>query len=150
VFKNSEHDKYWTVPNFIMLRKIYRLKKCAFIIGIVIGVILACFLINSENETSIQMSCRIRDSSEITYREWFSMQNFKKYPVNYNELSYADNAAGNLTSEASYLYSIVHVHCVVFVKKRRNALAVKNTWAKHCNEILFFGLENSRDRKSVV
>lgn len=133
-----------------MSRIIYRLKKCVFIIGIVIGVILAYLLIDSENETSMQMSCKIRDGSEFAYREWFSMQNFKKYPANYFELRDVNSASGDLTSEASYLYSVVHVHCVVFIKKRRNALAVKNTWAKHCNEILFFGLENRSDVSVTV
>jgi glycoprotein-N-acetylgalactosamine 3-beta-galactosyltransferase len=129
-----------------MLRKIYRFKKCAFIIGIAVGVILACLVINSQNETSIQMSCKIRDSSEIPYREWLSMQNLKTYPVSYNELGYVQSAV----SEASYLYSVVHVHCVVFVKKRRNPLAIRNTWAKRCNEILFFGLENNSDVSVIV
>jgi hypothetical protein len=96
------------------------------------------------------MSWKIRDISEITYKEWFSMQNVKRYPVNDNELRYVHSAVGDLTSEASYLYSVVHVHCVVFVKKMRNALAVRNTWAKHCNEILFFGRENRSDVSVIV
>jgi glycoprotein-N-acetylgalactosamine 3-beta-galactosyltransferase len=117
-----------------MLRKICRFQKCAFSIGFVIGVILACLHINSEKETK----CKVEDIFEISYRRWFSMQNFKKYPVNYS-----GTAAAAQISQASYLHNVVHVHCVVFVKKTKNAVAIQNTWAKHCNEIVFFGVKNS-------
>lgn len=133
-----------------MLRQVCRLKNCAFSIGFLVGVIIACLVLNSENETSIQTSCNVRGSSKISYKEWFSMQNLKRHAVNYYELSHTDTAAGGLLSEASYLYSVVHVHCVVFVKKTRNAFTIKNTWAKRCNEVIFFGLENSSDISVIV
>jgi hypothetical protein len=122
-----------------MSRKIYRFQTCVFSVGFVVGVILACLFIDSENETK----CKIRDISEISYRQWFSMQNFKKYAENYSGSSYVETAAAARISEALYLYNVVHVHCVVFVKKTKNALAIKNTWAKHCNEIVFFGLKST-------
>jgi len=120
-----------------MLRKIRRFQKCAFSIGFVVGVILA-YLLNNENETT----CK-RDVSEISYRQWFAMKNFEKYAINYGVSSNVETATAVRMSQASYLYNEVHVHCVVFVKKTKNAVAIKNTWAKRCNKVVFFGQKNT-------
>jgi len=131
-----------------MLRRICCFRNFIFSTGFLVGVILACLLISRENETSVQRSCKFGGSSKISYKEWSSMQNLKKGSVNYDELSYVKVATD--VSEASYLYSVVHVHCVVFVTKKRNALAVKNTWGKRCNEVIFFGLQDHSDISVIV
>jgi len=104
-----------------------------------VGVILACLLNYNENETK----CERRDISETSYRQWFAMQYFEKYAINYGVSSNVETATAVRMSEASYLYNEVHVHCVVFVKKTKNAVAIKNTWAKRCNEVVFFGVKNT-------
>jgi hypothetical protein len=133
-----------------MLRQVCRFKNCAFSIGFLVGVIIACLVLNSENYTYTQTSCDVVDNSKISYKKWFSKQNLKKHAVNYYEVNHSKTAAGGLLTEASYLYNVVHVHCVIFVKKSRNALAIKNTWAKHCNEVIYFGFENSSDISVIV
>ncbi|KAJ4445235.1 hypothetical protein ANN_07036 [Periplaneta americana] len=128
-----------------MLHKVRRFEKLIFSFGVLIGVVLACLLVNSENETAMQTSCEIQSNADTSYSRWLAMQNIKKYPVDYEESSYGNTKRYNTVSEAAFLYNAVHVYCVVFVTKRRNALAVKNTWGNRCNEITFIGLSNISD-----
>ncbi|KAJ9589591.1 hypothetical protein L9F63_017176 [Diploptera punctata] len=127
-----------------MLRRIYTFEKSVFSIGVLIGVIIACLLIKSENETSIATSCQIRDSSIISYNDWFLKKDLKRYMVDYDLLSYGKNEQQGIL-ESSFLYDSVRVLCVVFVTKGKNANAIRNTWGRQCNRLVFFSTENITD-----
>ena len=124
-----------------MLRRIYTFEISLFSIGVLIGVIIACLIIKSENETSIATSCEIRDSSVISYNDWFSQKRMHRHPVDQDLLSYG-LARRRLLLESSFLHDSVRIHCVIFVTKGKNAHAIRSTWGRHCNSIVFFSTEN--------
>ncbi|XP_067131058.1 glycoprotein-N-acetylgalactosamine 3-beta-galactosyltransferase 1-like isoform X2 [Centruroides vittatus] len=51
-------------------------------------------------------------------------------------ISFAQNA---IEMEATYLQKKIPVLCMIFVKSHKTAMAVKETWAKHCNFAINLG-----------
>ncbi|GIX75293.1 c1GALT1-specific chaperone 1 [Caerostris extrusa] len=72
------------------------------------------------------------------YNEWIHKQNLTKKFVPEEVVRY-NVMKKNLELEATYLYKTTSVLCLVFVNSHNGAEAVKQTWAKHCNIVTFFG-----------
>lgn len=76
------------------------------------------------------------------YDQWLKEKGIKRHPITEEFKSFRMNEK-NLNSdiilESEYLYNKVKVLCLILCKSRKGALAVKVTWAKHCNHVIFFG-----------
>ncbi|OXU32125.1 hypothetical protein TSAR_002966 [Trichomalopsis sarcophagae] len=79
------------------------------------------------------------------YEDWRKNQNIRISKVDQDTLAYGPSFTQIFTSEkkkvileAEWLKNRVPVTCVVFVEKLKLAIAIKDTWGKHCNNLLFF------------
>ena len=52
--------------------------------------------------------------------------------------------------EAEWLKIKVPITCIVFIKKLKFATAIKDTWGKRCNEVLFFSQKLDHPDLSVI
>lgn len=76
-------------------------------------------------------------NAELTYRRWLREKNLNTNDVDLDEYLYGPKTRQQV--ESGWLRSKIHVTCVVFVKKMKSALSVKNTWGRRCNNLYFFG-----------
>ncbi|KAI1288484.1 Glycoprotein-N-acetylgalactosamine 3-beta-galactosyltransferase 1 [Halotydeus destructor] len=74
---------------------------------------------------------------ETDYKSWLKSKGYKSSPLTEEDVSFGQMSGINL--EADFLKEEVPVLCVIMSKGRNKANAVKNTWGKHCNQIIFFG-----------
>ncbi|KAF8796250.1 glycoprotein-N-acetylgalactosamine 3-beta-galactosyltransferase 1-like [Argiope bruennichi] len=71
------------------------------------------------------------------YNGWLEKHNFSKVFVPEENLRYGENKL--LELESVFLFKSTPVLCLIFVNSHNGAEAVKQTWAKHCNIVTFFG-----------
>ncbi|GFX03328.1 glycoprotein-N-acetylgalactosamine 3-beta-galactosyltransferase 1 [Trichonephila clavipes] len=72
------------------------------------------------------------------YNEWLRKQNLTSDFIPEEILRYGDDI-NKPELESSFLYKNTQVLCLIFVNSHNGAEAVKQTWAKHCNIVTFFG-----------
>lgn len=108
---------------------------CACLSGILFALVWRKY------EQTVQFSeIRNHYSSALhksNYNEWLHKQNVSKIQIPEEVLRYNGNS--NKQLESAFLYRNTPVLCLVFVNSHNGADAVKQTWAKHCNIVTFFG-----------
>lgn len=113
-----------------------------FLVGFTIGVILALLLILVQNFTQTELLPRNEFVEHFTsYRSLIKKMGYFTISVNFDELTYSNNATLRKYLESNLLKKKIIVLCVMLVKKVENAYAATNTWMKSCNDRLFFGLK---------
>jgi len=127
---------------------IYPSKSSVFVLGFCIGVILAFIVVVSKDKSShrkqnINFKYSFTPSSdhEEIYHKWLEKMRYMRYKINFDYLSYSGNKSLGRTMETELLRHKVNILCVMFVKNVNNAYAAMNTWMKHCNNMLFYGLK---------
>jgi len=79
---------------------------------------------------------------ETFYDQWLKQKSIKRHPISEEFKSFKmidKNFRSDIILESEYLYEKVTVLCLILAKSRKGAQAVKLTWAKHCNHVIFFG-----------
>lgn len=89
------------------------------------------------------------DSS--SYTTWLASQGLASVPIPHEQLSYS-TAREKLTqkTEAAFLYNQTKVLCMVMASSRNRSRALRHTWTKHCNEVVFFGKFADRENDRLV
>lgn len=79
------------------------------------------------------------------YSLWLKEQGLRSSVIPEEEISFPSLSQTSRETEAAFLTRKVPILCIVFSKGRKKAQAVKETWGKHCNKVLFFGtyIDNS-------
>ncbi|GLH07845.1 Glycoprotein-N-acetylgalactosamine 3-beta-galactosyltransferase 1 [Gryllus bimaculatus] len=113
-------------------------RKRVFVVGFAIGAVLAFLFFKTEHISSVKGSCRPEKRKLPNYGDWFAGKGLSRWPVNFDAFVYGKPEGA---TEAAFLEKEVSVLCAVFVRKVKNARAVKDTWGKHCNAIVFFGMQ---------
>lgn len=73
------------------------------------------------------------------YRTWLTSQGLRSTLRKSSLDETSPQPIRNDVSEDRWLAQRVSVLCIVLSKRVKQARAVKNTWAKHCNSVSFFG-----------
>lgn len=108
-----------------------------------LGVILAVWLVPDQRlqKNVNEKEINIKDG----YEEWFRRSNLKRKLLPMDLIRYGD--IGHHYLESELLYDKVKILCVILVRKRKNAAAVNQTWAKQCNEKTFIYLRSEHVQK---
>lgn len=115
-----------------------------FLVGFMLGVILALLLFMTQHFRQSELlppNDFVEHFTVTSYHALFKKMGYLTMPVNFDELTYSNNATLYTYLESNTLKKNVLVLCVMFVKKVKNAYAASNTWMKRCNDKLFFGLK---------
>lgn len=88
------------------------------------------------------------DTHEEKYEKWFQKKNLQRSYLPMDTAKYGSIDKSLL--ESQYLYNHVSLICVILVRKRKNAVAANNTWAKHCNKRKFIYLQNEKVQKTML
>lgn len=75
---------------------------------------------------------------ESNYNQWLQKKNLTAKSVPEEIFRYRESI-DKLHSESEYLFNSTSVLCLVLVNSHQGAEAVKQTWTKHCNIVVFFG-----------
>lgn len=110
----------------------------SFVLGALLGII-----IYNHNQPHINK----RESLHEKYEKWFQKNGLERSNIPMDIVRYGVNR-GKI--EANHLYENVKLLCVLLVRKRKNAVAANNTWAKHCNDRLFIYLQSERVQKTML
>ncbi|XP_054286324.1 C1GALT1-specific chaperone 1-like protein [Macrosteles quadrilineatus] len=131
---------------------IYPSKSSVFLLGFSIGVIFAFILTVSKdkfgrvtpNKSIYYAHTALHNPStnhEEFYHKWLKKMRYMTYRVNFDYYSYSGNQSLATFLESQLLKHKVNIMCVMFVKNVNNAYAAMNTWMKHCNHVMFYGLK---------
>lgn len=74
---------------------------------------------------------------ETDYSEWLKSKGLYSKKLSEEEVSFGPQK--DIKLEADFLKKEVPVLCVIISKGRNKAKAVKDTWSKHCNQVVFYG-----------
>ncbi|XP_066595265.1 C1GALT1-specific chaperone 1-like protein [Prorops nasuta] len=83
----------------------------------------------------------MNEERQVTYDRWFSTKKLSRCNINMDNHVYGPkNKSGQMNEllEFEWLKSEVHITCVIFVKKKKLAYSIQNTWGKNCNSLYFF------------
>lgn len=108
------------------------------------GAFLAIIVFHSTKKVPIKTV----ETYEDKYEKWFNKNNLKRTYLSADIAKYGQINKNLL--ESNYLYNHVSLICVILVRKRKNAVAASNTWAKHCNDIKFIYLQNEKVQKTML
>lgn len=86
-----------------------------------------------------------------SYSQWLSSQGLASVPIPHEQLSYGPKR-DQLTqkTEAAFLFNHTKVLCMVMASSRNRSRALRHTWTKHCNEVVFFGKFADRENDRLV
>uniref|UniRef100_A0A6V7LHP4 N-acetylgalactosaminide beta-1,3-galactosyltransferase n=1 Tax=Bracon brevicornis TaxID=1563983 RepID=A0A6V7LHP4_9HYME len=76
-----------------------------------------------------------------SYESWLRLHNIATKDINLDVIHYGPpvaNKSSEVILESEWLKSKVHVTCVVFIKRRKLARAIKSTWGPRCSKIYYF------------
>lgn len=108
------------------------------------GAILAVIVFHYTHKTPVKTT----RSYEDNYENWFRKNNLKRTYLSIDVAKYG--LINRNLLESNYLYNHVSLLCVLLVRKRKNAVAANNTWAKHCNGQKFIYLQNEKVQKTML
>ncbi|KFM62570.1 hypothetical protein X975_10223, partial [Stegodyphus mimosarum] len=111
-----------------------------FLCACLSGILFA--LVWRKYEQTVQFSLvRSHYTSSLrnsNYNLWLQKKNLTRQLISEEILSYSKNTH-SLHTENSFLHNETPVLCLIFVNSHKGAEAIKETWAKHCNIVTFFG-----------
>lgn len=132
--------------NFIIccLARIVRCRTSAavssFVCGILFGVLWFNYqlaVMDSRYPMYTPAPVDLDSLPETDYDQWLRSKGLRSVPLPEEDVSFGDTS--KLRIEADFLKQEVPVLCLIISKGRNKAKSVKDTWAKHCNQVVFIG-----------
>jgi glycoprotein-N-acetylgalactosamine 3-beta-galactosyltransferase len=121
------------------------IKICFFLTAVVTGMLFAIVWRSYEN-TMIDVPYQVyyghdrlsKDirKIEIPYQDWLEKQGLRTKALPEEDIAFGKET---IETEASFLSKKIKVLCLILSKGKNKAASVKETWAKRCNEVLFYG-----------
>lgn len=123
-----------------------------FSVGFVIGVWLYFFINTPSNELPIRKQHELyKDIYRIQYEDWLREKGIIVQKANLDDLSYAKNRSElKKYLESKLLFDLIHVTCVVFVNRQKNAYLIDSTWGNKCNDIIYYNTAKDDYIKTYV
>jgi hypothetical protein len=111
--------------------------RLVFVVAYVVSFVLGLLLLRREPplEGGGAEQDDVVDEALSSYRRWLAAQGASSGRLSADEVSYGRRG---VDTEAEFLRRRVHVTCVVFARKIRKVNAIKHTWGRHCNRIVFY------------
>jgi len=129
----------WTVRNSFL--QMFGDRASLFGVGFLLGMLLAVVYQNKSTET-VDL---LRYSYDFAYEKWLFGLGYQSSPLSPDENRYKDKNGTEIENpirdrtEAAFLHEKIKVICIVFPGKSLDyAVAVNNTWGKHCTELRFY------------
>lgn len=109
--------------------------RLVFVVAYVVSFVLGLLLLRRQRPLEAGGGAAVEDEALSSYRRWLASQGAVSGRLSADQVSYGGRGAD---TEADYLRRRVHVTCVVFARKIHKVNAIKNTWGRHCNRIVFY------------
>ena len=135
------------VKNDIIICCILRIAKCrasaaisSILCGMVFGVIWFNYqlaVMDSHYTMYTPAPVDLDALPETNYVEWLASKGLASKPMAEEDVSFGK--LSDIVIEADFLKREVPILCLILSKGRNKAKAARDTWSKHCNEVVFYG-----------
>lgn len=103
---------------------------------------------NGAREWSRQLSSTGLNAT--SYADWLAAQGLVSVPIPREELSYGRWRGRERETESAFLFNRSRVLCMVMAGTKNRSRALRHTWTRHCNEVVFFAKFADRKNDRLV